>query len=569
MLYCLARKCIETVMLTTDNDAARVPIMSQIDIQFDSLKYVANGGIHFEQDDILVILSELLSEFENGNSVSVKVDDDSIGLILKLISMDDEMVSFLSFKILTNLLKTYHHLEFPKCFDLKLLEFVLKAFNYCNKRNSESGNMLHIESAHAAFILGGVKLITKHFSQHSSNYGNYSSSNMKQFLSILYVMLLLMKIYTKLLVSTENGITLTGDFFIHKLSHSYISLMKFFFKFIQLFMRIGDYFTNTHCCILWRLGLKSLNKIFFVSTIIKNSQISSYCKILCYKMCSCLTSFQVQSELKLIQADFVGPLDEVLSDKIFTFDDTVGRKLILFLLQTLSKIVAGEIHLGFAESYLSSILNLLQAFQPENGGTVDNTSSVELLDIFIEQDDLLINILSVLLELFCSLRNSCSTLPLCMNPHILFSRLLHHVAYDENVLLDWLISSESRLFLTYLTHYLHTVKESFNEFVSIINDEIQLGNDILIKSQGDLNSFNEKSQRDISGDILSNSKDIYYSSSPNEEVGSKVTNFEKIMSCLIRLLLKLDRLKSQSLLNRNFNGLVSVLNEIELLYEEY
>ena len=145
--------------------------------------------------------------------------------------------------------------------------------------------------------------------------------------------------------------------------------------------------------------------------------------------------------------------------------------------------------------------------------------------------------------------------------------------------LDWLVSSESKLFPRYLTECLNMVKNEFHFFVMTIHgikyfpDGINSTADIATANctptaAATFNSINIETDVQLMERNNTSHRIVDYSSSSSEDEDSlKTTNVDKFMSCLIRLNLKLDRMRTQDLLCVELHGLIKTLDDIECMYE--
>lgn len=92
-----------------------------------------------------------------------------------------------------------------------------------------------------------------------------------------------------------------------------------------------------------------------------------------------------------------------------------------------------------------------------------------LVVLFCDQDDELVEVLLLLLLLHQGMHRDISrsetvtNLQDQLNPHLLFFKFVQSIEFDHSVLLDLLISSETR-FLEYIVHYLHFVIDDWRWF---------------------------------------------------------------------------------------------------------
>ncbi|XP_078368477.1 uncharacterized protein LOC144652228 isoform X2 [Oculina patagonica] len=97
-----------------------------------------------------------------------------------------------------------------------------------------------------------------------------------------------------------------------------------------------------------------------------------------------------------------------------------------------------------------------------------------LVTLFVDQDDDLVEVMLLLLLLYQEINrtvSSCSELSAAilhqLNPHLLFIAFAESIKFDHSLLLDLLISSETR-FLEYIVQYLHFVNNGWNSFVQCL-----------------------------------------------------------------------------------------------------
>ena len=129
--------------------------------------------------------------------------------------------------------------------------------------------------------------------------------------------------------------------------------------------------------------------------------------------------------------------------------------------------------------------------------------------------------------------------------------MVSSLSFDESVLLDWLISTESN-FLTYFREYLAYIEEDFSFFVTSINT-------------------NDLSCTAYDNCFISSAPLVDYSLSEGSDQSEESDNdkelTETIMSCLIKLHLKLERLNIAELLPQNLLSLLDIFESIEQIYE--
>ena len=199
------------------------------------------------------------------------------------------------------------------------------------------------------------------------------------------------------------------------------------------------------------------------------------------------------------------------------------------------------------------------------------------------------------------------------NPHILFRELVSSLSFDENVLLDWLVSTESN-FLTYFEDYMKLVVKQFPFFIQSVNkitscSSEKSGNastpcfsethsintrtpcspethvdtsDIFVNTKPTCSSETSIELITLKADISPGLKNLRlnadgisqpllvdYSSSDcdSDDFEEKSDIFDKVMSCIIRLHLKLERMKKLELLPLNVACLLDILESVEQLYE--
>ncbi|XP_062517025.1 protein Lines homolog 1-like isoform X2 [Corticium candelabrum] len=124
--------------------------------------------------------------------------------------------------------------------------------------------------------------------------------------------------------------------------------------------------------------------------------------------------------------------------------------------------------------------------------------------------------------------------------HHMFSRLVKFLRFDHSVLLDFLISSETR-FLDYFTHYLKMLIQNWNAFRS--------------------------PHRKL--EILSQSREVEADAGVSDVDSEATTSdcVDSVMTVLIRLRLAMERLQCQGLFPYNAAPLLALLERVEECYE--
>jgi len=114
-----------------------------------------------------------------------------------------------------------------------------------------------------------------------------------------------------------------------------------------------------------------------------------------------------------------------------------------------------------------------------------------LFELFKGQDDHMIQMLNGTQVLYISLRKPSNRLLSVfqhtksklddtiesLHPHLMFLEILNNIGYDDSVLLDFLISSETE-FLPYFTRYLHFLLEEWDVCMAITKTKQEILDDI-------------------------------------------------------------------------------------------
>lgn len=141
---------------------------------------------------------------------------------------------------------------------------------------------------------------------------------------------------------------------------------------------------------------------------------------------------------------------------------------------------------------LQTLMDHLLVFLKHHLGWKKLTHPCEWVSLtFMEQDDDLLEVAKCLLKIYIQCHSYFSSVPVCLeddveiwnspshhvgcNPHCIFVLLLKNVAFDDSVLLDFLISSET-CFLEYFVRYLKLLRDDWSQFCHICSlfDQITL-----------------------------------------------------------------------------------------------
>ncbi|XP_022810395.1 uncharacterized protein LOC111347377 [Stylophora pistillata] len=132
-----------------------------------------------------------------------------------------------------------------------------------------------------------------------------------------------------------------------------------------------------------------------------------------------------------------------------------------------------KLSLSCMNLWCRELLSLTSGNPFDSKSSMQNFSETELCDcvmtLFVDQDDELVESMLALLLIFQELHRNFSSSEIAtnilrqLNPHWLFAAFTESVQFDPSLLLDLLISSETR-FLEYLTKYLRFVVSDWGEF---------------------------------------------------------------------------------------------------------
>ncbi|XP_063304897.1 protein Lines homolog 1 [Pelobates fuscus] len=142
-----------------------------------------------------------------------------------------------------------------------------------------------------------------------------------------------------------------------------------------------------------------------------------------------------------------------------------------------------KVHTTFSSTdtdSLQTIMGHLLVFLKPHLGSIHLTHPCEWVSLtFIEQDDDLLEVAKCLLNMYIYCHSNLLPVTKCLedkigiwdsashqmgcNPHCIFLLLLKNVAFDDSVLLDFLISSET-CFLEYFVRYLKFLREDWHQF---------------------------------------------------------------------------------------------------------
>jgi len=151
-----------------------------------------------------------------------------------------------------------------------------------------------------------------------------------------------------------------------------------------------------------------------------------------------------------------------------------------------------------------------------------------LVTLFVDQDDDLVEVLLLLLLLHQEILRSVpcgeisSNILLQLDPHLLFVAFVQSIKFDHSVLLDLLISSETR-FLEYILQYLHLVVGNWNSFIQSLetckekrpcSTEETTGKELSIESLSEFGSVSDFSVK--STELLKGSESFLHELHPRE-----------------------------------------------------
>ncbi|XP_013403094.1 protein Lines homolog 1 isoform X2 [Lingula anatina] len=237
-----------------------------------------------------------------------------------------------------------------------------------------------------------------------------------------------------------------------------------------------------------------------------------------------------------------------------------------------------------------------------------------LQEIFIDQDDLMVEAMLYLLVVYLRSQDSSP------NPHLILSLFLSTISHDHTVLLDMLISPET-CFLVYLVKYLKLVQHDWMGFQSSLGkDSTSSLADMLLISKESAKSGNcsfwtseeshssgkkitnivgndelhEKTSADRCKTVSSKSKDtshmeskcgftatvnlVDYSDSESEQdyegelernsmLSVRESALDQTLGVFIRLKMSLERMSVQNLIPFNVHPLLKLISQVECLYE--
>lgn len=212
-----------------------------------------------------------------------------------------------------------------------------------------------------------------------------------------------------------------------------------------------------------------------------------------------------------------------------------------------------------------------------------------LLDAFIEQDDQLIDLLHFLqiihqhfnkrLSIFTYFESYfpefLSYINTLMDPHIIFYNFLKKIHFDYSVLLDFLVSNETNFLLYFLT-YLKICNASFNQMVSSLQmaeSQDHKERAIQLKEVAEKNlqyALKKLNSLEINSDSESsiNLLEGYDSMEEYDEFEDHEDPFEKVMTVIIQLRIRLTNADKKKLLPYNSAPLLKHLINLESQYEE-
>ncbi|KAL1007482.1 hypothetical protein UPYG_G00087380 [Umbra pygmaea] len=151
--------------------------------------------------------------------------------------------------------------------------------------------------------------------------------------------------------------------------------------------------------------------------------------------------------------------------------------------------------------YLSALLLFLN----QHGVHLGSHSCCWVSLVFGEQDDDMMEAAKALLDMHQRLSSGQDTVAPCFvggNPHCHFLFLLHNIAFDHSILLDFLISTET-CFLEYFVRYLKLLRDDWGGFFTVsqkidLSDQCELSSRISQKDDQLMDSLKEGLQQSLS-----------------------------------------------------------------------
>lgn len=237
---------------------------------------------------------------------------------------------------------------------------------------------------------------------------------------------------------------------------------------------------------LWTAGEHFVDVPVASSPFVQDPYLKADLLLLCNDILQVVNFGELQRIPVSDGASYFGGTDICSEDARQTGPDLVQLgALSLILLKALETKVKAEssderLMQGEFESFMSQLLEFLKSHL-DSQHFVHSCEWVSL--IFIEQDDDMLEAAKALLTVYVKSeriwRRSINTLSIgkvfpnwthdagC-NPHCIFLHLLKNVGFDDTVLLDFLISSET-CFLEYIVRYLKFLREDWTEFCQVCN----------------------------------------------------------------------------------------------------
>ncbi|XP_074651931.1 protein Lines homolog 1-like [Tubulanus polymorphus] len=291
-------------------------------------------------------------------------------------------------------------------------------------------------------------------------------------------------------------------------------------------------------------------------------------------------------------------------------DSQLLRKVCLLVLRSsqlqLTKSVSGD------SSLVSKCLNRLEMLLKTKVRN-DEDFQTNLLRVFADQDNALIDCMLILLDLHIKITTARPDELKHLNPHGIFIKFLKIILYDQSVLLDFVTSPETS-FLEYLVRYLRYAITDWYNFVDFhktckktnssdteihssennpnshkTDDSSESDDESFnlvkrvcrdrdfdpssLKCEDDSNKAQETESSVLNGvqsESVSNllHLEAYESSSSDDDEEIVKHPADDTMTCLIRLRMKLGNLNSHDLVPFNVKPLIKLIEKCEHLYEQ-
>ena len=317
--------------------------------QMTYLRNVKTGYSSNERNKILFTLSQLISSFEDDrHDLQLCKETQIIKTMISLIQFNDKMVAYLSTEVLSSFL--YHQ---PDGFEDNILADMMG----CNMTNYyDSGLVVSLLNTiytkmktncgvapHPVYL--DIINTCINFITQLPHYSNRTSLNIQNIINTLQIILLLLQIVkidqsnVDYAISNQSNVDYANSNQSNEedtLFPQYVELIQYLYEFINGFISGSIVLVeNVHCYIMWRLLMKSLLKILDICVNTKHVAMAMRSKQLCHQISSVLYVDSFQSKLLLIQSGFGGVICEVCRNNVFVMDEITGRRLIIFLLETL------------------------------------------------------------------------------------------------------------------------------------------------------------------------------------------------------------------------------------------